>query len=164
MSNNTKIINDPADLVPLLHVFKNDRYTEIFREIYKGNVSKEELEAEFDEDVEEMLDLLNSIGLVKASWSMNNGSPVKEYETSYSRFKANFECDLKEIVEILHISMLSDEMFEEDQHSLENMIQNGGEFISDLSEDLEQSEVLVRAMARRSDTLYIRGNKIERKQ
>ncbi|OUJ18483.1 ArsR family transcriptional regulator [Methanonatronarchaeum thermophilum] len=163
MSNNTKIINDPADLVPLLHVFKNDRYTEIFRQVFDGDVSQDELEEEFGKDAEEMLDLLNSIGLVKSHWSMNNGSPVKEYETSYSRFKANFECDLKEIVEILHISMLSDELFEKDQEALEGMIENGSEFISDLSEKLEQSEVLVRAMARRSDSVYIRGNKIERK-
>ncbi|WGI18146.1 ArsR family transcriptional regulator [Methanonatronarchaeum sp. AMET-Sl] len=163
MSSNTKIINDPADLVPLLHVFKNDRYTEIFRKVYDGNVSQAELEEKYGQEAEEMLDLLNSIGLVKSNWSMNNGSPVKEYETSYSRFKANFECDLKEIIEILHISMLSDEFFEKDQEALEGMIENGSEFISDLSEKLDQSEVLVRAMARRSDSVYIRGNKIERK-
>ncbi|OKY77592.1 MAG: ArsR family transcriptional regulator [Candidatus Methanohalarchaeum thermophilum] len=163
MDKRTKIINDPADLVPLLHTFKDETYMKIFKKIYEESVSSDELVDEFGEDAEEAIEILNSIGLVKSSWGMNGGSPQKLYETSYSKFRANFECELKDIAEILRISINANDYIKNEGRKLLEIVEDGPENISEVSEKLDIKEVLLRAIIRRHQGLKIKGNKLKTK-
>ncbi|PTD94559.1 ArsR family transcriptional regulator [archaeon SCG-AAA382B04] len=165
MGDRTKIINDPADLVPLIYTFNDDKNTEIFRKLTEGEITEESLKKEYGEDAEKVLELLKSIGLVKSDWSMGSDGPVKEYKSSYSKFRANFECNLEDIVEILRISTC--------EGTIENgLLDNGKEevfkkaceeekTISEISKETGIKEVLVRAVAKRSTSIFIKGNKIK---
>lgn len=165
MGERTKIINDPADLVPLIYTFNDEKYAEIFKDLKKGATTKESLINKHGKDAEKVLELLKSIGLVKFDWSMGSDGPVKKYESSYTRFRANFECNLEDMVEILRISMC--------EKILDNGLLNNGKeeqfkkaceeekTISEISKETGMKEVLVRAVAKRCDSTFIKGNKIK---
>lgn len=167
MGERTKIINDPADLVPLLYTFNKEKHTKIFRELKKGDVTKDSLKEKYGEEAEKVLELLKSIGLVKTDWDMNSEGPVKEYKSSYSKFRANFECNLEDIVEILRLSTCEGTL-------TDGLLNNGKEeafikackeekTISEISNETGIKEVLVRAVAKRSNSMFIKGNKIKPK-
>ncbi len=164
MGDRTKIINDPADLVPLLYAFANDKHTEIFKKLRNGQLTEQKLKKEFDEEALHGLELLKSIGLVKSDWTMGQDGPVKEYTSSYSKFRANFECNLEDIVEILRLSMSEEDRLlgnGEKETFLKACEQE--KTISEISKETGIKEVLVRAVAKRSNNVFIKGNKVKLK-
>ncbi len=163
MGERTKIINDPADLVPLLHVFKNDQRTEVFKAIAEGSTSLENIQDKFGEDGKDVLELLNSIGLVKSKWDIDENGPSRRYQTSYSRFRANFECNICDIIEILNISISSENVLKDEIEKIENLACTENNTISEISKEIDMNEVLVRALAKKCRSMSIEGNKIEAK-
>lgn len=162
MGERTKIVNDPADLVPLLYTFNDKKNTKIFKELKTKEVTLDSLKKEFGNDAEKVLELLKSIGLVKSSWKMGSNGPVKEYTSSYSKFRANFECNLDDIVQILRLSTCEENSLL-DNGKKEVFLEACEEekTISEISQETGIKEVLVRAVAKKSDSVFIKGNKIK---
>src|SRR5660398_197762 len=50
MNNRTRIVNDPADLVPLLQVFKSDSHKRVFSSLLNGWKTENELGEILQED------------------------------------------------------------------------------------------------------------------
>lgn len=163
MPQRTRIINDPAELVPLFQAFSSEENMEIFREISGGWVTEEELEDSFGDDFRSSVKLFRSAGLVKSNWARGENGPVKEYTTSYSDFRANFDCSIEDIAELVTIS-LENEAVLDNRESLirEYLRENDGRIrIDDLSGDLSISSIGVRAIVKRSEDLRFHGNKVE---
>ena len=107
----TKIINDPADMVPLLQVFNSKLHSQVFNEISTGWKTEKELEEVTGKDVSKSLDALKQGGLIESRWRMpeQGESPVLEYKTSYNEVRANFQCSMKELSELIMIAFSMDE-------------------------------------------------------
>jgi len=96
MNNRTRIVNDPADLVPLLRVFKSDAHKKVFSSLLNGWRTEDELREMLQEDIYYSLDMLQRTGLVETKWRMpeQGNTPQIEYHTSYSKLRADFQCSI----------------------------------------------------------------------
>src|SRR5665811_749253 len=101
MNNRTRIVNDPADLVPLLQVFKSDSHKRVFSSLLNGWKTENELEEILQEDIYNSLEILKKIGLIESKWRMPEPghTPQIEYHTCYSKLRADFQC-----LSLIHIS------------------------------------------------------------
>lgn len=163
MGQRTRIINDPAELVPLFQAFSSDEHMDIFREISEGWVSDEELEEKFGEDFEESVRLFKSAGLVKSNWASGEEGPVKEYATSYSDFRANFDCSIDDIAELVTISMEKENVLDNREDRIRELLRdtNGRVRMDELSDEISISDIGIRAIVKRSEDLRFHGNKVE---
>lgn len=163
MPQRTRIINDPAELVPLFQAFSSEDHIKVFREISGGWVTGEELEEAFGEDFKNSVKLFKSAGLVKSNWATGENGPVKEYTTSYSDFRANFDCSMEDIAELVTISMESEAVLDNrEEHIRGRLKENGNRMrLEELSDDLPISEIGIRAIVKRSEDLRFHGNKVE---
>ncbi len=163
MPQRTRIINDPAELVPLFQAFSSERHMEIFRRISDGWISEEELEDSFGDEFRSSVKLFKSAGLVKSNWGRGENGPVKEYATSYSDFRANFDCSIEDIAELVTISLESEAVLDNREGRIrEHLRENGGRMrMDDISDDLSISSIGVRAIVKRSEDLRFHGNKGE---
>jgi len=163
MPQRTRIINDPAELVPLFQAFSSEKNMEIFRKISEGWVTEEELEDEFGEDFESSVKLFKSAGLVKSSWATGETGPVKEFTTSYSDFRANFDCSIEDIAELVTISLENEAVLDNREDLIRDHLQDNGERMrmEDISTALSISDIGVRAIVKRSEDLRFHGNKVE---
>ncbi len=131
----TKIINDPADLVPLLQVFNSKLHSQVFNEISSGWKTEKELEEITGKDVAKSLDALKQGGLIESRWRMPEPgeSPMLEYKTSYNEVRANFQCTMKELSELIMIAFSMDESLRKLAEEIEKEVENGNASLVNLA-------------------------------
>lgn len=163
MPQRTRIINDPAELVPLFQAFASETHMAVFRELSDGWVTAETLEEEHGEDFTDSIQLFKSAGLVKSNWGMGSDGPVKEYTTSYSDFRASFDCSIQDIAELVALSLESDTVLDNREGSIRDYLSGNGTKarLDNIAEDLSLSDIGVRAIVKRSEDLRFHGNKVE---
>lgn len=160
MTGHVKILNDPVDLVPLLITFNNADYKRIYEFLNKTWLTEEELSAYADTStVTECLSILKKGNLIEEQWRMPKPGqkPMKEYRTTYSRFRANFQCSMGDIGDLLHISVSNDEKLREIVDSIEEEIAAGISSIGDISRKYGVSPTFIRGLAKRIPGLDVRG-------
>ena len=162
MTKRTRIVNDPADLVPLIQAFGSDIHKKVFNELSSDWTTKEEIEKAVEADVEESLRILQEGGLVQSRWRMTQTgkTPDKEFHASYSNVRANFQCGLDELSNLIRIAFSDDEEFREIVFKIEEEIKMGNTSTSGLCRALNQNVCFIRGVAKRSRKLTIKGQKI----
>ena len=159
----TKIINDPADLVPLLQVFNSKLHSQVFNEISAGWKTEAELQEVTGKDVSKSLDALKQGGLIESRWRMPEPgeSPVLEYRTSYNEVRANFQCTMKELSELIMIAFSMDESLRKMAEQMEKEIEGGNASLVNLSRIFERSPTFLKGVAKRSRNLVVKGQRLE---
>ena len=79
-------------------------------------MTEEELQAQVKEDcVPVCLQILKKGNLVEEQWRMPKpgDKPQKEFRGTYNKFRANFQCNLQDLSDILYISLSNDENLRE---------------------------------------------------
>jgi predicted DNA-binding ArsR family transcriptional regulator len=162
MPKRTRIVNDPADLVPLIQAFGSDIHKKVFNELSSDWMTKAELEKVIGAEVDESLKILQKGGLIQSRWRMpdNLETPDKEYHTSYSNVRANFQCELDELGDLIRIAFSDEEEFLEIVFKIEEEIKIGNTSTAGLCRALNQDASFIRGIAKRSHKFTIQGQKL----
>jgi predicted DNA-binding ArsR family transcriptional regulator len=161
----TRIINDPSDLVPLLQAFGSEVHKKVFDALSKNWHTEREL-AEILGDgssVRRSVSLLRKSGLVETKWRAPEPgeSPEKEYHSTYSRVQANFGTSVEDLSELINLTFMSEEELRAVSENLLKQVRAGNTSLSNLSRELGFSQVFLRGVAKRSEKLSVRGQRIE---
>ncbi|MCK4928710.1 MAG: ArsR family transcriptional regulator [Methanosarcinales archaeon] len=163
MGKRTRIINDPSDLVPLLRTFGSDTHKKVFDHLLVDWYTEEELKEKLDFEVVESLTLLKKSGLIESKWRMPEPgkTPTKEFHTSYSKIQVNFQCSIEDLSDLLMISFTCDDDIRNLMEQIETEVVSGNQSMTGLSRVVGTSPLYLRGIARRSNNLIVKGQRIE---
>ena len=160
MPGHIRIVNDPVELVPLLMTFNSPAFKKVYELLSKSWMTEEELQAQVnDESVPLCILILKKGNLVEEQWRMPKPgkTPQREFRGTYNKFRANFQCNLQDLSDILYISLSNDENLREIVGQIEAEMGNGNTSISDLSRKFGVSPVFIKGLAKRIPQLDVKG-------
>ena len=160
MTGHVRIVNDPIEIVPLIVTFNNKKFKEIYELLNKNWLTEEELLTHADPAiVADCLTILKKGNLIEEQWRMPKpgDKPAKEFRTTYSKFRANFQCNMTDLGDILHIAISTDEGLRTIVEQIEGEIRNGNTSINDLARKFGVSPIFIRGLAKRIPELDVKG-------
>jgi len=160
-----RIVNDPVELVPLLMTFNDTSFKKVYELLSKSWMTEEELQAQVGNDcLPVCLQILKKGNLVEEQWRMPKpgDKPQREFRATYNKFRANFQCNLQDLSDILYISLSNDETLRGIVEQLEGEIGQGLNSINDLSRKFSVSPVFIRGLAKRIPELDVKGQGLVR--
>ncbi|WRQ72897.1 MAG: ArsR family transcriptional regulator [Methanosarcinales archaeon Met12] len=163
MPKRTRIINDPADLVPLFQVFGNDIHKRVFNELSVNWRTKEELAGLIGGDTRKSLEILQKGGLIESKWRMPElgKTPDEEFHTSYSSVQVNFQCGLDDLSDLIVIAFSNEEEFRDIIEKIQKEIKKENASMMGLCKALNQSPSFIRGLAKMSSKLTVKGQRLE---
>lgn len=160
-----RIVNDPVELVPLLMTFNDPSFKKVYELLSKSWMTEEELTSQIDSDsIPVCLQILKKGNLVEEQWRMpkRGQKPIKEYRATYNKFRANFQCNLQDLSDILYISLSNDENLRAVVEQIEDQMGGGLTSINDLSRKFAVSPVFIKGLAKRIPHLDVKGQGLVR--
>jgi predicted DNA-binding ArsR family transcriptional regulator len=160
VTGHIRIINDPVELVPLLITFNDEKYKQIYELLNRAWMTEAELAAEIGGDhVDDCITILKKGNLIEEQWRMPEPgkNPEKEFRATYSKFRANFQCGMSELADLLYISISNDESLRTTVEAVEAELANGNISINDLARKYSVSPFFIRGIAKRSQRMDVRG-------
>ncbi|WOF15570.1 ArsR family transcriptional regulator [Methanoplanus sp. FWC-SCC4] len=160
MTGHIRIVNDPVDLVPLLITFNNSDFKKVYGLISKNWMTDEELSEEVEiEKVRECIAILKKGNLVEEQWRMPEPGkkPSKEYKTTYSRFRANFQCTMDDLGDLINVSISTDEVLRDLVDEIDKSVHSGNGSVNDLARKFSVSPIFVKGLAKRVPHLEVKG-------
>jgi predicted DNA-binding ArsR family transcriptional regulator len=165
LTGHIRIVNDPVELVPLLVCFNNTNYKKIYDTLNKTWSTEEELNDAVGSDcVAECIGILEKGNLIEERWRMPKpgDKPLKEYKTTYSKFRANFQCSMTDLGDLLYISISDDEELRLIVDQVQQEVNGGNTSINDLGRKYNVSPVFIKGLAKRMPGLDVRGQGLVR--
>ena len=160
-----RIVNDPVELVPLLMTFNDPSFKKVYELLSKSWLTEDELSAQIDSgSVPVCLLILKKGNLVEEQWRMpkRGEKPIKEYRATYNKFRANFQCNLQDLSDILYLSLSNDENLRTTVEQVEEYMSGGITSINDLSRKFGVSPVFIKGLAKRIPYLDVKGQGLVR--
>ncbi|MBN2733335.1 MAG: ArsR family transcriptional regulator [Methanomicrobiaceae archaeon] len=160
MTGHIRIVNDPLDLVTLLITFNNSDFKNIYNQLSKNWMTEEELIGDVEATkVKECLAILKKGNLVEEQWRMPKPGekPSREYKTTYSKFRANFQCTMDDLADIINVSISADESLRNLVDEIEKDVRAGNTSVNDLARKYGVSPVFVKGLAKRLPILDVKG-------
>jgi len=155
-----RIVNDPVELVPLLMTFNDTTFRKVYELLNKSWLTEEELQAQVgEESVRTCLQLLKKGNLVEEQWRMPKpgSKPEKEFRATYNKFRANFQCNLSDLSDIIYISLSNDESLRDVVEKIDDELGKGNSSINDLSRKIGVSSVFIKGLAKRIPHMDVKG-------
>lgn len=160
MTGHIRIVNDPVEIVPLLVTFNKAEFKKIYDLLNKNWHTEEELCSEVGSDcVAECITILKKGNLVEEKWRMPKPGekPSKEFKTTYGKFRANFQCSMADLGDLLYLSMANDEGLRVLVDGIEAEVRGGNGSINDLARKFNVSPVFIKGLAKRIPQMDVRG-------
>jgi predicted DNA-binding ArsR family transcriptional regulator len=154
-----------VELVPLFVVFNNPKYKKILDMLNKNWMTRTEIrEVVGEEGVRECLLILKKGNLIEEKWRMPEPGkkPEKEYRATYSKFRANFQCNFSDLADLLAISFTGDEDIRLKSDSVEEELSHGNTSISDIARRFGVTPVYIKGVAKRIPHLDVKGQGLVR--
>ncbi len=163
MGKRTRIINEPSDIVPLLRAFGSDNHKKVFDCLQNGWKTEEDIEKDVGFKPRKSLDILKKSGFVESKWRMPQPgkTPEKEYHSSYSRVQVNFQCSVEDLSDMIMVTFKSDSELRSYVDMIEKEVKSGNQSMNGLQRVIDKSIMFIRAVARRSSILSVKGQRIE---
>ncbi len=163
MPKRTRIVNDPADLVPLLQVFGTEKHKKVLDELSVKWSTENDLNEALGYDSKESLEILKRAGLLENNWKMPNPgeTPDKEYHSSYSRVITNFQCSFQDLGDMIMIAFMNENEIKKIADVIVDEISNGKRSMSNLCRTLDLSPTFLRGIAHKSQCIVVKGQRIE---
>lgn len=163
MPKRTRIVNDPADLVPLLQVFGTEKHKKVLDELSMKWWTEKDLKESLGYDAYESLEILRKAGLLENNWRMPKPgqTPDREFRSSYSRLIANFQCSFEDLGDMIMIAFMDDNEVKKIADVIEAEISSGKRSMSNLCRTLDLSPTFLRGIAHRSKTIVVKGQRVE---
>ena len=155
-----RIVNDPVELVPLLMTFNDPSFKKVYELLNKSWLTEDEIRAHVDSDsVPLCLQILKKGNLVEEQWRMPKpgAKPQKEFRATYNKFRANFQCNLSDLSDILYISLSNDENLRNVVEQIVVELGKGNNSINDLSRKFNVSPIFIKGLAKRITYLDVKG-------
>ena len=165
MPGHIRIVNDPVELVPLLMTFNDTSFKKVYELLSKSWMTEEELTSQIDSDsIPVCLQILKKGNLVEEQWRMpkRGQKPIKEYRATYNKFRANFQCNLQDLSDIIYISLSNDENLRTMVEQIEEQMAGGMTSINDLSRKFAVNPVFIKGLAKRIPHLDVKGQGLVR--
>ena len=140
--------------------FNDTSFKKVYELLNKSWMTEEEITAQVDADTVPLcLQILKKGNLVEEQWRMPKpgAKPQKEFRATYNKFRANFQCNLSDLSDILYISLSNDESLREVVEKIEEELGRGNSSINDLSRKFNVSPVFVKGLAKRLPHLDVKG-------
>ena len=161
MPGHIRIVNDPVELVPLLMTFNDNNFKKVYELLNKSWLTEDEIRAQVGEKdtVSLSLQLLKKGNLVEEQWRMPKpgAKPEKEFRATYNKFRANFQCNLSDLSDIIYISLSNDEGLREIVGKIDDELTKGNSSINDLSRKIGVSPVFIKGVAKRTPHMDVKG-------
>ena len=160
MPGHIRIVNDPVELVPLLMTFNDPSFKKVYELLNKSWLTEDEIRAQVGNDgVALCIQILKKGNLVEEQWRMPKpgAKPEKEFRATYNKFRANFQCNLSDLSDILYISLSNDENLREVVEKIEGELTRGHNSINDLSRKFSVSPVFIKGLAKRITHMDVKG-------
>lgn len=170
MAGHVRIVNDPIELVPLIVTFNNEEFKEIFELLNKNWLTRDELCSHVNPDsVAECLAILKKGNLIEEQWRMPEPGqkPTKEFRTTYSKFRANFQCSMTDLGDLIYIAISKDENLRDLVDQIEKEITNGNKSINDIARKFNCNTIMIKGLAKRIPYFDVKGQGlvlVERKE
>lgn len=160
MPGHIRIVNDPVELVPLLMTFNDPVFKKVYEILSKSWLTEEEILSQIESDsIAVCLQILKKGNLIEEQWRMpkRGEKPRKEYRATYNKFRANFQCNLQDLSDILYLSLSNDENLRDLVDQIEGELASGSNSINDLSRRFGVSAVFIKGLAKRIPHLDVKG-------
>jgi len=162
----TKVINDSADLVAIIHAFDDNVKKDVFNEISKDWTPASVIIDKYGKKGELALELFDKMKLAETKWTTPeegvDGKPQKMYRSFYSLFNINISCPVNEISDIFAVSALDEEEFSKLEEQIYDFIGPEGKFINTVAEHFNMSNTALKAVVKRSNRFSYTGLKLTR--
>ena len=155
-----RIVNDPVELVPLLMTFNDPSFKKVYELLNKSWMTEEEIRAHVDADIVPVcIQVLKKGNLVEEQWRMPQPGkkPEREFRATYNKFRANFQCNLSDLSDILYLSLSNDENLRDVVEKIEGELGKGNSSINDLSRKIGVSPIFVKGLAKRIPHMDVKG-------
>jgi predicted DNA-binding ArsR family transcriptional regulator len=155
-----RIVNDPVELVPLLMTFIDPSFKKVYELLNKSWMTEDEIRAQVNNDsIPLCLQILKKGNLVEEQWRMPKpgAKPQKEFRATYNKFRANFQCNLSDLSDILYISLSNDENLRQVVEEIEGELGKGNSSINNLSRKFNVSPVFIKGLAKRIIHMDVKG-------
>jgi predicted DNA-binding ArsR family transcriptional regulator len=160
VSGHIRIVNDPVELIPLLIIFNNSCYKQVYDLLNKSWMTEEELSVHLkDEGVGHCISVLKKGNLIEEQWRMPEpgNRPVKEFRATYNKFRANFQCTLTDLSDLLYIAVSNDEQLRNVVEKVEEELSGGNTSINDIARKFGVSPTYIKGLAKRIPHLDVKG-------
>jgi len=140
--------------------FNDPSFKKVYELLNKSWLTEEEIRAHVNEDcVPLCLQILKKGNLVEEQWRMPKPGlkPEKEFHATYNKFRANFQCNLSDLSDILYISLSNDENLRQVVEQIEGELIKGNSSINDLSRKFGVSSVFIKGLAKRITHMDVKG-------
>jgi len=140
--------------------FNSPSFKKVYELLSKSWMTEDELLAQVkDDSIPVCLQVLKKGNLVEEQWRMPKPGekPQKEYRGTYNKFRANFQCNLQDLTDILYISLSNDENLRDVVGRIEVELKDGNTSIGDLARKFGVSPVFIKGLAKRIPELDVKG-------
>jgi len=140
--------------------FNDTHFKKVYELLNKSWLTEDEIQAQVgDDSVSMCLQLLKKGNLVEEQWRMPKpgAKPEKEFRATYNKFRANFQCNLSDLSDIIYISLSNDESLRDVVVRIEDELGRGNSSINDLSRKIGVSSVFIKGLAKRIPHMDVKG-------
>ncbi len=155
-----KVVNEAADLVGLMSAVDSPVKRGVFLALSAGWESERTIESRFGHTGRAALDLLEKQDLLDSRWEPTAEGPNKLYHARYSSFKIDTTAPMAELSEVFAVAVMPVLEFLEKEEALTQMAIGSGVNLMDAASRLALSQTMVRAIAKRSQQLDLRGLRV----
>jgi predicted DNA-binding ArsR family transcriptional regulator len=140
--------------------FNDPSFKKVYELLNKSWLTEDEIRAHVGNDnVSLCIQILKKGNLVEEQWRMPKpgAKPEKEFRATYNKFRANFQCNLSDLSDILYISLSNDENLRDVVEKIEGELGKGNNSINDLSRKFSVSPIFIKGLAKRMTHLDVKG-------
>lgn len=145
--------------------FNDPSFKKVYELLSKSWMTEDEIASQVDSaDINTCIQVLKKGNLVEEQWRMpkRGEKPIREYRATYNKFRANFQCNLQDLSDILYLSLSKDENLRNLVDQIEGELGNGSSSINDLSRKFGVSPVFIKGLAKRIPHLDVKGQGLVR--
>ncbi len=155
--NRIKVINEIGDLVSVFYSCNTDVKKKVFQELTKKWCTVEDIREKYGEEGVKALQYLENIKFVETQWLTTESGVVRAYHTYYDIFQITLTIPIMEASEVLRVITMSDEEFEDWEQKIVEIATQESAFLGHIVEKLGVSQIMLRALIKRSEKLDIKG-------
>ncbi len=165
--NRIKVVNDPADLVPILRAVDSDIKKALFQDVAQNWLTEKQIQAKYGAEGVEAIRFFEKMKLVETKWQTGtqpDGRPVPEkaYHAFYGSFHINASSPILEISDVLRIAMMAEDDYRKVEERIHEMVGDQGMFAGDVADELKVTQTTLKALVKRSGRLDFRGHRVIR--
>lgn len=155
-----KVINDPTDLVPMLHMMDSEIKRQVFYEVSSKWCMRSAIAEKYGDEGIEALNFFVKMKLVQTRWEPTPSGVDMAYMSYYTTFHIDASCPVSEVGDILFVLQMSNDEFKKFETDVLKIVEGGENFPRTIAKNLDISEIMLKCIVKRSPKLEFKGMKV----